>query len=29
VAWSLGNHSMKRRPGAALAHKKFFAIRPA
>jgi hypothetical protein len=29
VAWSLGNHSMKRRPGAELAHKKFFALRPA
>jgi uncharacterized membrane protein YjdF len=29
VAWSLGNHSMKRRPGAALANKKFFALRPA
>jgi uncharacterized membrane protein YjdF len=28
VAWSLGNHSMKRRPGAALANKKFFAVRP-
>jgi hypothetical protein len=29
VAWSLGNHSMKRRPGAELANKKFFALRPA
>jgi uncharacterized membrane protein YjdF len=27
VAWSLGNHSMKRRPGAELASKKFFAVR--
>jgi uncharacterized membrane protein YjdF len=27
VLWSLGNHSMKRRPGAALASKGFFAVR--
>jgi hypothetical protein len=27
VLWSLGNHSMKRRPGVELANKKFFATR--